>query len=88
MLETRISTEGESWAESDEEGHFAGALPAPATFDPDDFDTVYAHTVFSGAGGAWWSYVSWLAYNTSEVESDGDVPTTDELLLMASLTAE
>ena len=88
LLETRISAEGESWAESEEEGHFASALPAPTTFDPDDFDTVYPRTVFSGAGGAWWTYVSWLAYNTSEVESDGDVPTTDELLLMASLTAE
>jgi hypothetical protein len=84
-LSTRIGPEGEAWAQVQDSAGFAEALPAPTTFDPDDFDVVYTDVVLSGGNGDWWGYVSWEAYKQSEMAEDGDVPITNELLVMARM---
>ena len=88
VLSTRIGPEGETWAQVQDSTGFATALPEPNTFDPSDFDEVYTDVVLSGGYGTWWSYVGWQAYKQAEVESDGDVPITSELLLMAKLSSD
>lgn len=87
-LSTRLGTEGEAWAQVQDSTGFDQTLPAPTTFDPADFDVVYTDVVFSGGYGDWWGYVSWEAYKSSEMASDGDVPITNELLVMAKMGAE
>lgn len=87
ILSTRIGPEGEAWAQVQDSSGFAEALPAPSAFNPEDFDVVYTDLVLSGGYGDWWGYVSWEAYNSAEMASDGDVPITNELLVMARMGA-
>ena len=78
----------EAWAESHDETSFDAELPAPATFDPDDFDRVESYVRLSSFEGDWWAYVGWEASNPDEAAPDGDLTITAETLLMAALEVD
>lgn len=85
-LATGISDQ--AWADTNTEEGFEVALPAPTSFDPNDFEQVEPRVVLSGGVGDSWSvYIDWLAWNPSEAAPDGDVTTLAESLLMARLEA-
>lgn len=84
-LDTLVDTDGAVWAESEDEAGFAEPLPTLITFDPVAFDSLVPRPVLSGADGTWWATVAWVAWNSDEVESDGDVPLTDEVLVHAQM---
>ncbi len=73
-------------AETADTGGFVEEPPGPTLFDPDDFDTVELHVRFSGRRDVWWPHIRWEAWNTADVEPDGDVSKEGETLLDAEVT--
>ena len=79
-------SDGNTWAESFDESLFNAELPAPVTFNPDDWDTVEPHLVFSGAYGyGWYTTLTWLA--TPDVPEGATSSAGEaEILFLAALT--
>ena len=83
-------TNGDMMASSYDKSLFTGALPAPVTFDPNDWDVVEPFLYFSTCElcDGWYASLSWEAYNESEVVSGEDYYIENELLFHASLYEE
>ena len=82
-------SDGNTWAETSDESLFSADLPAPVTFNPDDWDSVDPRLVFSGAYGYGWSAtLSWEAYNSDDVVDGEDYFIQFEILFLAMLEAE